>query len=179
MKVLYILFLLATLFEINEQLLIILEQNKEFCINKQIEKDDVVKASYVISGDESTEHSVSINIDQKIIDPNSKFNGKKTTLYTNSVNDEILKNQDDVQFIVENQSLIYYCFISDKKDAIVSFEIYTEKENGHILNLAKDGVFDEMYKNVTVIAYMFEEIEKNLKYFVERRDTHTKSKNFI
>ena len=36
-----------------------------------------------------------------------------------------------------------------------------------------------MYKNVTVIGYMFEEIEKNLKFFVERRDTHTKSKKII
>ena len=37
-----------------------------------------------------------------------------------------------------------------------------------------------MYRNVTTIGYMFEEIEKNLKFFVERRDTHTKSKiNFI
>lgn len=36
-----------------------------------------------------------------------------------------------------------------------------------------------MYKNVTIIGYMFEEIEKNLKYFVERRDIHAKSKLVI
>lgn len=42
--------------------------------------------------------------------------------------------------------------------------------------LINKEVFEEMYKNVTIIGYMFEEIEKNLKYFVERRDIHSKSK---
>ena len=31
-----------------------------------------------------------------------------------------------------------------------------------------------MYKNVTVMSYLFEEIDKNMKYYVERRETHTK-----
>lgn len=33
-----------------------------------------------------------------------------------------------------------------------------------------------MYKNVTLIGYYFEEIEKNMKFYVERRETHSKSK---
>lgn len=34
-----------------------------------------------------------------------------------------------------------------------------------------------MYKNVTIIGYHFEEIEKNMKFYVERRETHSKSKS--
>ena len=35
---------------------------------------------------------------------------------------------------------------------------------------------EEMYKNISVVGSLFEEIEKNLKFFVERRETHSKSK---
>jgi hypothetical protein len=33
---------------------------------------------------------------------------------------------------------------------------------------------EEMYKNVTTISYLFEQVEKNLKYYAERRTTHTR-----
>ena len=31
-----------------------------------------------------------------------------------------------------------------------------------------------MYKNITVMSYLFEEIDKNMKYYIERRETHIK-----
>jgi hypothetical protein len=31
-----------------------------------------------------------------------------------------------------------------------------------------------MYKNVTTISLLFEEIDKNMKFFIERRETHSK-----
>jgi len=31
-----------------------------------------------------------------------------------------------------------------------------------------------MYKNVTIISLLFEEIDKNMKFFIERRETHSK-----
>lgn len=34
-----------------------------------------------------------------------------------------------------------------------------------------------MYNNINIIGFIFEEIEKNLKFFVERKETHSKSKN--
>ena len=36
-----------------------------------------------------------------------------------------------------------------------------------------------MYKNVTVISLLFEEIDKNMKFFIERRETHSKILNHI
>ena len=31
-----------------------------------------------------------------------------------------------------------------------------------------------MYKDITIVSLLFEEIERNLKFFIERRETHTK-----
>lgn len=36
-----------------------------------------------------------------------------------------------------------------------------------------------MYKNVTTISLLFEEIDKNMKFFIERRETHSKILNHI
>lgn len=40
-------------------------------------------------------------------------------------------------------------------------------------------VFEDMYKNVTTISLLFEEIDKNMKFFIERRETHSKILNHI
>ena len=31
-----------------------------------------------------------------------------------------------------------------------------------------------MYKNLTMVSLLFEEIERNMKFFIERRETHSK-----
>ena len=31
-----------------------------------------------------------------------------------------------------------------------------------------------MYKNITMVSLLFEEIERNMKFFIERRETHSK-----
>ena len=36
-----------------------------------------------------------------------------------------------------------------------------------------------MYKNVTIISLLLEEIDKNMKFFIERRETHSKIINHI
>jgi hypothetical protein len=60
------------------------------------------------------------------------------------------------------------------KETVVSFEYFTLKESGHILNLAKTGIFnvylqsdifEDMYKNVTIVSLLFEEIEKHIQKF--------------
>ena len=58
----------------------------------------------------------------------------------------------------------------------VSFEFFSHNEGGHIVNIAKEGVFSEMNKNITYISEQFEEIESNLKFYAERRQSHNKSK---
>ena len=35
-------------------------------------------------------------------------------------------------------------------------------------------IFEDMYKNVTIVSLLFEEMDKNLKFFIERRETHSK-----
>jgi hypothetical protein len=42
-----------------------------------------------------------------------------------------------------------------------------------IYKLFKLDIIEEMYKNVTTISYLFEEIEKNLKYLFKREDTYS------
>lgn len=40
-------------------------------------------------------------------------------------------------------------------------------------------MFEDMYKNVTTISLLFEEMDKHLKFFIERRETHSKILNHI
>ena len=67
------------------------------------------------------------------------------------------------------------CFESSNIESVVSFEFFSHNEGGHIVNIAKEGVFEEMNKNITYISEIFEEIETNLKFYAERRQTHNRS----
>ena len=71
------------------------------------------------------------------------------------------------------------CFESKTNGIQVSFEFFSHNEGGHIVNIAKEGVFEEMNKNITFISEQFEEIETNLKFYAERRQSHNKSKNYV
>ena len=151
------------------QLMVILEDGKEFCVFKDLLTTDTFKFSYMVSGDETIEKSVNV----RILD----INNNKRVMYNNlnKITGENLSS-DNQELTVNIRTTYSMCFLTKYKSVIVSFEIFTLSESGHIINLAKDESIDEIYRNITEVGYLFEEIEQSLKYFVERREVHSQSK---
>ena len=157
--------IVAICLSLTNQLMLVLDKNKEFCIYKDLLSNDNLKVSYIVSGDAEVEKSVSV----KIYDANQR------QMYNNYKIDKNL-SKDDVELKISTKTTYSICFTSTNDKVMVSFEIFTLSESGHIISLAKDETIDEVYKNITVVGYLFEEIEKNMKFFVERREVHAESK---
>lgn len=161
-----IIYLIAVIcLTLTQQLMLVLDKNKEFCIYKDLLSNDNLKVSYIVSGDAEVEKSVNV----KIYDANQR------QMYNNYKIDKNL-SKDDVELKISMKTTYSICFTSTNDKVMVSFEIFTLSESGHIISLAKDETIDEVYKNITVVGYLFEEIEKNMKFFVERREIHAESK---
>lgn len=160
-------FLICLLLNTSYQLMVILDDGKEFCVYKDLLTADTLKFSYMVSGDESIEKGVNV----RVLDIN------KRVMYNNlnSISGDNLSS-DSKELNVNSKTTYSMCFLTKHKSVVVSFEIFTMSESGHIINLAKDEAIDEIYRNITVVGYLFEEIEQNLKYFVERREIHSQSK---
>ncbi len=99
-----------------------------------------------------------------------------TDYYDNKIiESQSFKSSEEIKIKIEFSGVYSLCFISkSNSDIVTSFEYFTANESGHLINIAKNGVFEEIYKNVTTVSYLFEEIERNLKYYVERKETHAK-----
>lgn len=161
-----------------ESLMVVLNKNKSFCVNKDIDENDTLRYQYSVSGDSTTESSVNVTIMKRIIGKNTTKDKDKNSniIYNNGLNEGVYKKEDSGSVQILNKSSITICFKSKYPEAIVSFEFYSNKESGHYLNVAQNEVFDDMFKNVTLIGLMYEEIENNLKFFIERREIHSNSK---
>jgi hypothetical protein len=143
--------------------IIILEKNKEYCLYKEIPGGEVLKGSYVITGEKQDTVTVWVE---------GPFN---KGLFNNKDNKGRFSDKGEFIIPIEHHGTHTLCFhTKHANNILVSFEFFTLQESGHIINLAKDEVFDELYKNVTQISYLFEEIETNLKFFAERKETHSK-----
>jgi hypothetical protein len=147
---------------------ITLEHNKEFCLFKDLITNDILKFSYIVSGDLKAESSVNI----KAYDP------IKNVLYNNGnrINKENT-SKDTFELSINMKGKYSICMTPSQSRVNVSFEISTLSETGHIISLAKNETFDDVFKNLTEVGSLFEEIDKNMKFFHERRDVHSKSKS--
>jgi hypothetical protein len=144
----------------SQTLKVIVEKGRDFCVNKEVEKDDILKGSFVISGEK--EDSVQVTL----IGPNS-------FLYYENKFGNYLKPNGEFTITIETGGKYDLCFSNKyNHSSIVAFEFLTINESGHLLSIAKDEVMEDMYKNVTNVSYLFEEIEKNLKFYAERKETH-------
>jgi hypothetical protein len=139
----------------------ILDKNKAFCIYKDVKYKDILKYSYVVSGEEHVEESVEVTLDGKLSTGGSRTN----VIYNNRIGDskdksveaKYLKN-DDAEYSLERDTEISLCFKCAKySDVIVSFEIFTMNESGHILSLAKDG-------NFICLIFLFKITSKNISF---------------
>ncbi len=160
-------FLFLILPYLSLQLMIVLHKNNQLCIDKEIDSDDTIKISFMFSGDKQDVNEAILKGPHSLVHYSNKLDNK-------------FKPNDEFSLKVENPGTYYLCFTSKyDSTSIVSFEFLTLKESGHLLEIAKGDVFDDIYKNITQVSYLFEEIEKNLNFYIERKETHSKLINDI
>ncbi len=160
-------FLLFQLYQLYNCIMIVIEPKKKFCVNKDIKIGDELKGSYVCTGEK--QDMVYITLE-----------GPFSKMYYNNKEYNTYKSNSEFSLHIDYEGNYNLCFENKgKTNSVITFDLFTNEEAGHIINLAKDEQFEEMYKNVTIISYLFEEIEKNLKFYVDRRETHTKLINDI
>jgi len=141
---------------------VIVEKGRDFCINKNVAKDEILKGSYVVSGEK--EDSVHVTL----IGPNS-------LLYFENKYENYLKPYGEFEIGVEVFGKFILCFsCKHHLSSIISFQFSTLNESSHLISVANHEVIEDVYKNVTNVSYLFEEIEKYLKFYAERKGTHEK-----
>jgi len=145
--------------------MIILNSGQEFCLHKDLKLSDVIKVNYIVSGE--NESSIS-----------AKLHGPFSATLFDIQNQNKGNFENEIQYDGNHdfkKGTYSLCFQSSSQENVVSFEFFSHNEGGHIVNIAKEGVFEEMNRNITYISEVFEEIESNLKFYAERRQSHNKS----
>lgn len=144
-----------------ESIMVVLGENrKSFCITKSFTTHAVMKLSYLVSGEnEKVVKSIIVDEGKKILFEKS---GESFGSFEEPVKE------------VGNYKL---CFeLTEVVDTIISFEFVDLTEISHIQNLAKEDTFSMLNGNLTTISTNFEEIEKSLKFYAERAESHNHGK---
>ena len=149
------LFIVLFLILLSSSLMLILDS--QFCLSKYIEKRDTLRLSYQLSNEDSS---------------------IKTTIKGHR--DEIVYTSEKPKDIYEKyseKSLTYtLCFeLTSGSSSIISFDFSSFNEKQY--QLVNDEDIDIVYKNITTISHLFNEIEDNLKFDIEKRDSHYKTSN--
>ena len=158
-NIFFIYLLFNFIVELNCVMVVLGPTKKSFCALKHFVEDNVLKLSYVVSGENE-------NIVKAVIK-----NPSDVVIFVKE-ND----NNGNFQMDITETGNFSLCFsIQVEQDCVVSFEYINHLEVVHITKLAKDDVFNNMNKNLTDISTMFDNIEQALKFYAERSDTHNKS----
>jgi hypothetical protein len=134
-----------------------------YCFHKEFHSGDSMHVSYVVSGE--NEEKVSAIL----MDPN----GAK--LFEKHESDGA-----DNKYEIQQSGNYKLCFYPQGTASYyISFEFFSVFEKGHTLDMAKDSNIGAMKKDVNDITLMFEEMEKNIKFIMDRRNKHTMVMNDI
>jgi hypothetical protein len=153
----FITILILSLYNCNSLLIETDGVKQKYCFSKQITATDTIEISYIVSGE--TEEK----IDMLFYDDQERLLFSRFGMSEGEYKDEAkMSGMFELCFKPTNNNVYY-----------ISFEFFTHYEKGHTLDMAKDENFHEMKKDVTDISFMFEELEKNIKFIVDRRNKHT------
>lgn len=140
-------------------MVLLLQNKKEICLNKDLNKDDHIKIFYSVTGDD--EHGVS----SRLVGPYSTNLFQQT-----SVSFYEFKHQ------TQHQGTYTLCFQQNEGKSYISFEFSSQEEGGHVVTIAKEATFTGMNKNLVEVSTIFEEIENNVKDYEVRKSFHNKGK---
>jgi hypothetical protein len=128
----------------------------QYCVRKRFDDDDQLNLHFFVTGELVGDVSVTI------YDPNGLiFYTKEKVSNDNTTKETKLPGQYKLCF----QSLI-------SLEIYISFEFYSLHEQGHVLNLAKDADLHDLKKDTNDISLLFEEIENNIRFTMDRKNKH-------
>jgi hypothetical protein len=151
------LILALVIFTYCSSILIGMDGVKKRCLSKFVNTYNTLHLSFIVTGDEATQKT-----SVYLYDPDQNIVFKKE-------NEE--EGEFDYQPTKDGDHKLCIHPAHDKPH-FISFEFYSKFEAGHILNLAKDENIHDMKKDVSEIALMFEEIEENVRFIMDRRNKH-------
>ena len=129
----------------------------KYCVSKVINEEDRINLSYVISGEnEEKVHVFLYDEDNKVI--YEKYDS----------------DSGDYKEHVKKAGLHKLCFaVVNNNQYYISFEFFTDFDKGHTLDMAKEDHIHEIKRDVIEITSLFEEVEKNIRFTMDRRNKHS------
>lgn len=128
----------------------------QYCFHKNIDAGDTLYLSYVISGENEEKVNCAITHNGNVFYHQENSEGA------------------DFKQEIRSSGIYTLCFHPTNDGSYyISFEFFTNFEKGHTLDMAKDENLHEMKKDVSDISLMFEQIEKNVKFVMDRRKKHS------
>ncbi len=132
-------------------------KKESYCFYKHVDQEDELHVSYIISGENEEK------VNAVLFDPN-----QQALFQTHDSESHEYKEK------VKETGEYRLCFIPQAPNSYyISFEFFSLFEKGHTLDMAKDENIHDMKKDVADITLMFEEMEKNIKFIMDRRNKHT------
>lgn len=136
---------------------------RDTCFNKNYEINETLTLSYLVSGED--EKSVKVVLkDPELIE-----------IYSNN-------NEEDGSFThhIPSSGVYRVCFYpTSSAENSITFSFLGSFESGNLVNVAKGEEISDMQKDVLSIVGIFQQIEINMKYVIERQSSHFESKNFL
>jgi hypothetical protein len=137
-------------------------RKQKYCYSKYIDTGDMIHISYIISGENEEKVNCVLSLNDKAI-----------------FHQEALESGEYKEESKESGEYTL-CFLPlNTNNYYISFEFFTHFEKGHTLDMAKDENVHSMKKDVNNVALMFEDMEKNIKFIMDRRNKHTEVINEI
>ncbi len=137
------------------------EGDKDICFRKYFDSEDEMNFSYVVSGEDE------LSIDAVIKDSSGNV------IYSKVQSD----HDTDKRKIPNGEYELCFKPVSRANNDI-SFNWYGLAERGHMFSIAKGEELSQMQTDVLSLRGLFEQIEINTKYIIDRQQKHAESKAF-
>lgn len=137
-----------------------MDGENDVCFFKFFDEGEKLEASFAISGDDENNTQVTV------LDPSS---AKLQTI----------EGEDSGEFkiTVKHAGEHQLCFFPNRPaENSVAFEFVSERDGGHIVKVAQGTELTEMQTDILSISGVFEQIETNVKYIIERQTKHSECK---
>lgn len=133
--------------------------DKDICFRKYFDSEDDMNFSYIVSGEDE------LSIDAIIKDSSGNI------IYSKVQSD----HDTDKRRITSGEYELCFKPVS-RADNDISFNWYGQAERGHMFSIAKGEELSQMQTDVLSLRGLFEQIEINTKYIIDRQQKHSESK---
>lgn len=141
-----------------ELLLQVKGKKKEYCFYKQLFDSDKIHFTYIVSSENKEQLKV-------------RFYKSEDMTYLYSQDNE---QQGEFKSQLLQPGIYALCFYPQERTQYhISFDYYSQAETGIVKEIAHDKEVKQMYEHVVELKTLFQDFEKNFKFLVDRRNSHT------